>query len=233
MRVLVTGASRGIGRAVGTALLAEGHACVGSARHDPEAESPFPLALGDQGRAEDARRIVDEAAEIMGGIDALVLNAGTLDDALAVSLSPERFDAVIRTNLSGAYYTAHAALKPLMRGRGGRIVLVSSTSAVMGGVGQASYAASKAGLIGLGRSLARETARRGVTVNVIAPGLVDTAMADSWDDDAREAFVETIPLRRIGRPEEVAGLVSYLLSPQAAYVTGAVIPVDGGLSMGM
>lgn len=231
-RVLVTGASSGIGRATAERFVAGGAQVVGTSRLGGTGSS-YPLIPLEQSCPQQSRDAVDRAAELLGGIDVAVLNAGTLADQLAVRMSADQFDQVVRTNLSGGFYVAQASLRHLRRSSAGRLVLVSSTAAGMGGVGQSNYAASKAGLIGLARSLARETARSTTTVNVVAPGLVRTGMAETLPDAVRAQIVEDIPMRRMGEAREVAELIHFLGSEGASYITGAVVAVDGGLSMGL
>lgn len=232
-RVLVTGASRGIGLAVARVLQADGARVVGTSRAGGDAGEGLALLRLDQSDLARCEAVVSEVCDMLGGLDAVVLNAGVLDDDLAVRLSPQRFHDVVQVNLVGSFAVARACLRPLMRSRHGRVVVVSSTAAGMGGVGQVNYAASKAGLIGMARSLAREAARSAVTVNVVAPGLVDTDMAGTLDPARRDDVLADIPLRRLGSPEEVAHVVGFLVSERASYVTGAVVAVDGGLSMGL
>lgn len=232
-RVLVTGASRGIGRAVAERLRRDGHTCVGTARHRPTQPTAFPIIDGDQGDTALADRVVAHAAELMGGIDALVLNAGIVDDDLAVSLDAERFARVIDVNLTGSYALARAALTRMVRSGGGRIVVISSTAAFTGGAGQSAYAASKAGLVGMARSLALEGARRRVTVNVVAPGLITTDMTEALPARVRADVVQTVPMRREGTADEVAAAVQFFLGPGAEYITGSILSVDGGMGMGL
>jgi 3-oxoacyl-[acyl-carrier protein] reductase len=184
--------------------------------------------LAEPGAAE---RAVEESAAALGGVHHLVANAGITYDQLLMRLKPADWDRVLATNLTSAYALSRAVVGGMVRARGGRIVLVSSVAGLMGNPGQTAYAASKAGLVGFAKSLAREVGSRGITVNVVAPGLVDTDMVRGMPEKAREELLRQIPLGRLGSPEEVAGSVVFLLGPEAAYVTGAVLNVSGGLYM--
>ncbi len=238
---LVTGASRGIGRAVALAAARDGSDLALTAR-DGERLSQVasearafgvrvhesPADLAESGSAE---RCAEACAGALGAIHHLVANAGVTHDQLLIRLKPADWDRVIATNLTSAYALCHAVIGGMIRARYGRIVFISSISGLMGNPGQSAYAASKAGLIGLARSLAREVGSRGITVNVVAPGLVETDMVRAMPEKAREAMLAHIPLGRLGTPEEVAGAVSFLLAPSGAYLTGAVLNVSGGLYM--
>jgi 3-oxoacyl-[acyl-carrier protein] reductase len=179
---------------------------------------------------------VDEAfAKVeaeQGPVEVLVANAGITKDTLLLRMSEQDFTSVIDTNLTGTYRVVKRAVRHLIRARSGRVVIISSTAALSGVVGQVNYASSKAGLIGMARSLARELAPRGVLVNVVAPGLTDTAMSTALTDNTRERIIGQIPLGRMATPEEVAAVVRFLASEDASYITGAVVPVDGGMGMG-
>ena len=190
---------------------------------------PGPAAAGaDEAQA---GAMVEAAEEALGPLDAVVLNAGITRDGLAVRMSAEDWSAVIDTNLSGAFYTARPALRGMLRRRAGSIVAVSSIVGLTGNAGQANYAAAKAGMIGLARALAREAGPRGVRVNAVAPGYVSTDMTAGLSDDQRAALLAQTPLGRLGEPEDVAAAVAFLCSPAAAFITGAVLSVDGGLAM--
>jgi len=179
----------------------------------------------------DAKKIVDAAVAAFGGLDILVNNAGVIADNLLLRMTEEQFDKVVGTDLKGVWNLCRHALKPLLKSPCGRIVNISSVSGILGNPGQTNYSAAKAGVIGLSKALAREVAGRGVTVNVVAPGFIDTAMTAAMPPEAIEKWKEQIPLKRIGTPEDVAKAVAFLASPDAAYITGHVLAVDGGIVM--
>ena len=237
---IVTGASRGIGRAVARRLAADGAAVVAAARSDgadgvaAEIRAGGGRSVGVRVDVTDPERIeamVRTALDEYGRIDVLVNNAGIVRDRLALRMAPADWDAVVATNLTGAFACARAVLRPMIKQRGGRIVNVGSVVGRMGNAGQANYAASKAGLEGLTRALAREVASRGITVNVVAPGMIGTDMTAGLDESAQAAMLEQIPMGRLGTTDDVAGAVRFLASDEAAYVTGHVLAVNGGMYM--
>lgn len=230
--VLVTGGSRGIGLACARAFAAAGHRVAVTSSSTP-VDEPGVLAVScdvtDPTQVEAAvARVEDE----LGAVEVLVANAGITRDGLLVRMSEDDFAAVIDTNLTATWRMAKRVVPKMMRARWGRVVVVSSVGAYIGAPGQANYAASKAGLIGLTRSIAREYGPRGITANVVAPGPIDTDMLAALPDDARAALGNQVPVGRIGSVDEVAATVVFLASEPAAYITGAVVPVDGGLGMG-
>lgn len=236
---LVTGATRGIGAACAAALASAGAYVYGTATTE-EGAAKISAALGDKGRGivlnvTDRKACADTVATIVGekgAVDILVNNAGITRDMLAMRLSDEAWDAVMATNLTAAFVLTRAVLRPMMKARFGRIINMSSVVGCMGNAGQANYAAAKAGLIGMSKSVAQEVASRGITVNCIAPGFIDTDMTRALAESDREKLAERIPARRLGQTDDIAGAVLYLASDLAAYVTGAVLPVNGGLFMG-
>lgn len=231
--VLVTGGNRGIGAAIVAAFRAGGDAVTATCRGEcPPPEPGLVWARADvtSGADVDAAFAAAEAAH--GRVEVAVANAGITRDSLVLRMSDADFTEVLDTNLAGAFRVARRAATSMLRLRRGRIVLVSSVVGLLGSPGQANYAASKAGLVGLARSLARELGSRGITVNVVAPGLVDTDMTRVLPEERRNEIVAGVPLRRLARVQEVAEVVRWLSGPDAGYITGAVIPVDGGLGMG-
>jgi 3-oxoacyl-[acyl-carrier protein] reductase len=237
---LVTGASRGIGRAIAQALAARGAHVVAAARGDHAAPAVDAI-VADGGHAEalaldvtDASAVVAAVADVttrLGRLDVLVNNAGITRDQLMLRMKPSDWDAVIATNLTAAFHVSQAVLKPMIRQRAGRIVTVTSVVGQAGNAGQANYAASKAGLIGFTKALALEVASRQITVNAVAPGLIDTDMTRSLAAGRQEDWAARIPLGRLGRPEDVAAAVAFLASDEAAYITGHVLAVNGGMYM--
>jgi 3-oxoacyl-[acyl-carrier protein] reductase len=234
----VTGASRGIGRAIAMRLASCGAVVVAAARGQ-NAQATVDAITSAGGRAEVAALDVTDAtaseaaiADTVtrhGRIDILVNNAGIARDQLMLRMKRDDWDAVLATNLTSAYTLTQAALKPMIRQRGGRIICISSVVGQSGNAGQANYAASKAGLIGFVKAVALEVASRNVTANVVAPGMIHTDMTDAIGDKAREALLGRIPLGRLGAPDDVAAAVAFLASDEAAYITGQVLAVNGGM----
>lgn len=229
--VLVTGGNRGIGRAIAEAFLAQGDRVAVTTRNGgaPDGALDVRCDITDAAQVDAAFATVE--AEL-GPVEVLVANAGITKDTLLLRMSDEDWSSVIDTNLTGSYRLVRRAAKGMLKLRRGRIVLVSSVVGLLGSAGQVNYAASKSGLVGMARSIARELGSRSITANVVAPGFVETDMTEVLSDEQRTAIKTQVPLGRYARPEEVAGAVTWLASDQAAYVTGAVIPVDGGLGMG-
>jgi 3-oxoacyl-[acyl-carrier protein] reductase len=238
---LVTGASRGIGSASSLALARAGLAVAVAYRSDPEgAEHTVAKAKADGGaaiavsmdvRAEDSIERAFRTIEAqLGPIRVLVNNAGYTKDGLAVKYATETWEATIGTNLTGAFLCARRALPAMLKARWGRIVNVASAAALRGNAGQAAYSASKTGLVGLTKSLAREVGGRGITVNAVCPGFVHTRMTEPQSEEIRRRYIEMTPAGRFGTPEEVAAVIAFLAGPEAGYVNGAVISVDGGLT---
>ena len=237
---LVTGASRGIGRAIAAKLAAQGATVVAAARDRNAAATVEEIAAAG-GKAEVASVDVADAGAIdalvagtlarHGRIDILVNNAGIARDQLMLRMKREDWDAVIATNLTAAFALTQAVLKPMIRQKSGRIVCISSVVGQSGNAGQANYAASKAGLIGFAKAVAQEVASRNITVNVVAPGLIETDMTRAITGDAREEWAARIPLKRLGTPDDIAAAVCFLASPEASYITGQVLAVNGGMYM--
>ncbi len=233
--VLVTGGNRGIGLACALAFAADGHRVAVTCRGEAPAELvdagilAVPCDVTDSATVDTAFATIEEK---LGPVEILVANAGITRDGLVLRMSDGDFTDVIDANLTGAFRVARRAVRGMMKARWGRIILVSSVAGRVGQTGQANYAASKAGLVGLGRSLAKEFASRNVTVNVVAPGPILTDMLAALPDDQQAAYAEAVPLGRLGQAEEVAAAIAFLASDAASYITGAVLPVDGGLFMG-
>ena len=237
---IVTGASRGIGRATAKMLAAAGAEVVAAARGEnargtveeiTRAGGRAHLASLDVTDRASVDRMLAETLERSGRVDILVANAGITRDQLMLRMKPEDWDAVIGTNLTALFSCAQAVLKPMVRQRAGRIIAISSVVGQAGNAGQANYAASKAGIIGFCKALALEVASRGITVNVVAPGLIDTDMTRAITASAHETWASKIPLGRFGSPEDVASAVCFLASDAAAYITGQVLAVNGGMYM--
>ncbi|MFF7728139.1 3-oxoacyl-[acyl-carrier-protein] reductase [Streptomyces sp. NPDC008001] len=234
--VLVTGGNRGIGLAIARAFAEAGDKVAFTYRSgEPPAALldlgclPVKCDITDPEQVEQAYKEIEEK---QGAVEVLVANAGVTRDQLLLRMSEDDFTSVVDTNLTGTFRVVKRASKGMLRARKGRIVLISSVVGLLGSAGQANYAASKAGLVGFARSIARELGSRSITCNVVAPGFVDTDMTRVLSDEQREGITKQVPLARYAQPEEIAASVRFLASDEAAYITGAVIPVDGGLGMG-
>ncbi len=228
--VLVTGGNRGIGLATARLLAGQGHRVAVTYRTTPP-EGLFAVRC-DVTAPEEVDAAFTEVEAAQGPVEILVSNAGVTQDGLLLRMSEESFTSVVDANLTGAYRVAKRAARGMLKARRGRLVFISSVVALTGSAGQVNYAASKAGLVGLARSVARELGSRGITANVVTPGFVETDMTADLPEDRRAAILASVPLGRYAQPAEVAGVVTWLAGDAAAYVTGAIIPVDGGLGMG-
>ncbi|MEO7557403.1 MAG: 3-oxoacyl-ACP reductase FabG [Acidimicrobiales bacterium] len=228
--VVVTGGARGIGLACADAFVAAGDQVAVLSRSSTTTTHPcFLCDVADHNAVDEAFAKIEAD---LGKVSIVVANAGVTRDGLLARMSPDDWQAVVDINLTGAFNVARRAIGPMMRARWGRLVFVSSVSAYVGSAGQANYAASKAGVIGFARAVAREYAARGITANVVAPGPIDTDMTDALTDSQREAMLAAVPAGRFGTTAEVAAAVQFLASPEAAFINGAIVPVDGGLGMG-
>ena len=239
---VVTGAGRGIGHAIAVRLAKEGARVASVSRTEANAKKTadeINAARADAAKAY-AVDVADQAAvqkaaaqifEDFGRVDILVNNAGVTRDGLSMRMSMDDWDLVLNTNLKGAFNFTQAVMRPMIKQRSGRIINISSIAGLTGNAGQANYSASKAGLIGLTKTLARELASRGITVNAVAPGLIETDMTTVLSEEIRQAILQKVPLGKLGEPDDIAGAVAYLASAEAKYITGQVLTVDGGMVM--
>ena len=229
--VLVTGGNKGIGRAIAERLAAAGHKVAATYRSGevPEGVLGVQCDVTDTDQVDAAFKQVEEAN---GPVEVLIANAGVTADNLMMRISDEDWDKVLDTNLGGSFRVARRAARPMTRNRFGRIIFISSVVGLLGSAGQVNYAASKAGLVGMARSIARELGSRSITANVVAPGFIETDMTAALSEDQVKAYQQQIPLGRLGQVDDIAATIEFLASDSAGYITGAVIPVDGGLGMG-
>lgn len=229
--VLVTGGNRGIGLAIAQRLAADGHKVAVTHRGSGVPEGLFGVQC-DVTDSESVDRAFTEVEEHQGPVEVLVANAGITDDTLLMRMTEDQFSRVLDANLTGAFRVAKRANRAMLRGRWGRMIFLGSVVGMAGGPGQINYAASKAGIIGMARSITRELGSRSITANVVAPGFIETDMTAELSEEMHKQAKDFIPLKRLGKAEDVAAVVSFLASEDSAYVSGAVIPVDGGMGMG-
>ena len=237
-KALVTGASGGIGGAISRVLHAQGVEVALAGRNRQALErlkselgNNSEVIVGDFSQADTVESMLEKANEFLGGIDILINNAGLTRDNLALRIKDEDWQAVIDINLTTAFRLSRSALRSMMKSRWGRIINITSIVGATGNAGQANYAASKAGIVGMSKAIAAEVAGRGITVNCIAPGFIDTAMTQSLNDDQIKKMLDSIPIGRLGRPEDVAACAAFLASEEAAYITGQTLHVNGGMAM--
>ncbi len=230
--VLVTGGNRGIGLAIAKAFAAQGDKVAVTHRGSGAPEGLFGVQCDVTDNAQ-VDAAFAEVEKVNGPVEVLVSNAGMTDDTLLMRMSEEQFTRVLDANLTGAYRVAKRACRAMLRARWGRMIFISSVVGFTGGPGQINYAASKAGLLGVARSLTRELGSRNITANLVAPGFIETDMTDVLPDEVKAAMLASTPAGRYGKPEDIAAAVTFLASDAASYITGAVLPVDGGVSMGL
>ena len=238
--VLVTGGSRGIGKAISITLGKNYHIVVGYVNSEEKAAEVVSEIIENGGSANNveidisSKKSVDKAfttiEETYGSVDILINNAGITKDNILPRMKEDEWTDVIQTNLTGSFYTAQRATKQMMKNKWGRIVFISSVVGISGNQGQANYAASKAGLIGLAKSISKELGSRNITSNVVAPGYIETDMTSFLDDENKENIIEQLSIKRIGKPEDISNVVAFLCNDESEYITGQVIPVDGGLT---